>query len=186
MHVDLHEVRLADRFELVNLTGFDDEDIAGLAFELDAVDLPQSAAFADELDFVVGMTMRSRARAGLAVEEIHTAADVALISTDELVRAADVREVFLADTMHDAIFRRSRVSALQYVQRSAWSPQEPRRFDSAPISTRSLEAELLPEVKANDCTNQAIDTKTWSRFEAAQFQMQRNRENAAKSLRNLG
>src|SRR5262249_3414206 len=84
----------------VDLAGFDDEDVAGAAFESPVVDGPDSAAFADELDFVVGMAVRAGAGTGLAVEQEDGNASVGMIRAYEFMRAAYKRQVFLAYVMH--------------------------------------------------------------------------------------
>ena len=60
MHVDLRQGRFGTA-ERVNLSGLDDEHIARAGLELLAVDGPDATPLLDELHFVVGMTMRSRA-----------------------------------------------------------------------------------------------------------------------------
>src|SRR6201984_1591064 len=57
--VDLNQRAVAYGFETVNFAGFDDEDVAGGAFEGLPVDSPQAAAFADKLDFIIGMAVRA-------------------------------------------------------------------------------------------------------------------------------
>ena len=96
MHVDLHQRRVAQHLEAVNFACLDDEDISGAAFEGLAVDCPHSAAFADELDLVIGMTMRTRPGAGLAVEQEDRNAGVTLFRSDKLMRAANKKEDSLA------------------------------------------------------------------------------------------
>src|SRR5271165_548028 len=98
--IELYERGIAEGFEAVNLAGLDDENVAGAALEGLAVDGPDAAAFADELDLVVGMTMRARSGAGFAVEEEDGNRGVAVLGADKLMRAADKRQVFLADVMH--------------------------------------------------------------------------------------
>lgn len=98
--VELDEVGVADCFEGVDFAGFDDEDVAGATFEGGVVDGPNAAAFADELDLVVGMAVRAGAGTGLAVEEEDGDAGVALLGADELMRTAYEGEIFLADVQH--------------------------------------------------------------------------------------
>src|SRR5712672_1149225 len=71
MHIDLHEWPFADVAEAVHFAGLDDEDVAGPGFELVPLDVPEAASLADELDLVVGMPVRPRTTARLAVEEKH-------------------------------------------------------------------------------------------------------------------
>jgi hypothetical protein len=88
MDIDLHQRRVADAAEAVHLAGLDHEDVAGSRFELLAIHCPASAPFADELHFVVRMTMRPRSAPRRAVEQKDRDANVALIGADEIVRAA--------------------------------------------------------------------------------------------------
>src|SRR5437762_3525609 len=69
MHIHLHERHVSDARETVNLSGLDDEDVAGGGFEGLAVHRIESAAFPDELDFVVRVTMRTWSASRLAMKE---------------------------------------------------------------------------------------------------------------------
>src|SRR3954447_6279401 len=100
VHVELDERAISDALEAVHLAGLDHQDVAGASVELPPVDDPASATLLDELDLVVGMPMRSRAGARLAVEEKHRHVDVAVIGADEVVRAAAQRQVLLANSLH--------------------------------------------------------------------------------------
>jgi hypothetical protein len=100
MHVQLHEGRVADALEAVNLARLDDEDVPCSSLELLAVHVVQSASGSHELYFVVRVPMRSWPAAGKRVEEEHGDIDVALVGADELVRAANERKLFLTDTVH--------------------------------------------------------------------------------------
>src|SRR5262245_9702003 len=85
VHVHLNQVLVPDRLEAVDLPCFDHEDIAGLAFELDAVDCPEPAAFTDELNLVVRMAMWPGTGAWLGAQQVDGAANAALLSADELM-----------------------------------------------------------------------------------------------------
>src|SRR5271165_2181558 len=100
MDIDLYERGIAEGLEAVNLAGLDDENVAGAALEGLAVDGPEAATFADELDLVVGVTMGARSGAGFAVEEEDGNGGIALLGADEFMRAADEGQVFLADVVH--------------------------------------------------------------------------------------
>src|SRR4051812_40848643 len=100
MHIHLDERRVADAREAVNLSGLDDQDVAGTRLEFHAADVIASAALPHELDFVVRMTMRPWPFSGKRVEEKHRDVHVALIDADELVRAADEGQVLLAHSVH--------------------------------------------------------------------------------------
>ena len=83
--VDLYQWRLANSLEAVDLTGLDDEDVAGSRLELVAIHDPEAAALTDELDLVVRMAMRARTAARRTVEQEDRDADIALVLADELV-----------------------------------------------------------------------------------------------------
>src|SRR5882724_1117512 len=59
VNVELHQRRITNRLEAMNLTGLDDKDISRAALEGLAVDGPHSPAFADELDLVIRVPMRA-------------------------------------------------------------------------------------------------------------------------------
>src|SRR5215472_10250546 len=52
--------------EAVHLAGLDHEDVARSALESSSADCPHSTAFADELDLVIRMAMRTRPGTGLS------------------------------------------------------------------------------------------------------------------------
>ena len=60
VNVDLYQRRVADYREAVDLTGLDNKDIPCTALEGRAVDRPHSAAFADELDLIIRVPVRTR------------------------------------------------------------------------------------------------------------------------------
>ena len=96
----MNQCRIADRLEAMDLAGLDDENVSSLALESLAVHRPHSLSLTDELNLVVGMTMRTRSRPGLAMEQEHGNAGVTLLCSDELMRATDEGKAFLADVMH--------------------------------------------------------------------------------------
>ena len=57
MHIDLHQWRLADALEAVNLAGLDDKDVTRSRFEFLTVHFPRPAPFAHELNLVVRMAV---------------------------------------------------------------------------------------------------------------------------------
>ena len=103
MQVDLDERLIADALEAVHLACLDDQDITRAGLELDAIHYIVSAAFADELNFIVGMPMRSGSLSGKSVIQKHGDADIALVGTNEMVRASAEREIFLTGSMHRSI-----------------------------------------------------------------------------------
>ncbi len=57
MHIELHEWRVANAAEAMDLPSLDDENVTCTGLEFLSVDGPQTAAFPHELDFIVRMTM---------------------------------------------------------------------------------------------------------------------------------
>jgi hypothetical protein len=102
MYVDLDERRVTDAVKAVDLSGLYDENITCAGFELLAVDGPETAAFSDELHLVVRMTMRARTTAGESSKEEHGDIHVAIVGSNELVRAALERQILLANAEHPA------------------------------------------------------------------------------------
>ena len=82
MYVKLHQRRIADRFETVNLPGLNDKDVASTAFERLATDGPHSATFTNELNLVIRMPMRAWPGTRLPVEQKDRHSGVALIGAD--------------------------------------------------------------------------------------------------------
>jgi hypothetical protein len=85
MYVDLHEGRVPDAAEAVDLPGLDDQNVACAGFEVLTVDGPETATFPHELDFVVGMTMGPGTTLGKGAEEEHGDIHVAVIGPDKVV-----------------------------------------------------------------------------------------------------
>ena len=71
MNIHLHEWRVSDALEAVDLSSFDDKYVPGARFEFLSVDVPQPAAFAYELDFIVGMPVWSRTATWECAEQEH-------------------------------------------------------------------------------------------------------------------
>jgi hypothetical protein len=69
MYIDLDQGPVADTAKAVDLAGFDDQNITRAGFELLSVHNPETAAFSDELDFIVRMTMGARTTAGQSAEK---------------------------------------------------------------------------------------------------------------------
>lgn len=100
MNVDLDQWRVAGRFEAVDFAGLDDKNVAGPPLEGLFVDRPSALAFADELDFIVRMAMRTRPRARFPVVKKHGNGGAPLLNSDKLMGAADKRKIFLSHAMH--------------------------------------------------------------------------------------
>jgi hypothetical protein len=91
MYIELDQGRVANAAEAVDLAGLDDENVARPGFEFLSIDGPETPAFPHELDFIIRMTMGSRATPHVAV-----------IGPDELVRASLKRQVLLTKAVHPA------------------------------------------------------------------------------------
>ena len=100
VHIDLDQRRVTDALEAVHFPGLDDEDVPRAGFELFTVYGPETAALSHELNFVVRVTVGPGTTTGLSVEEKHGHVDVAVVGADELVRAANERQVLLANAVH--------------------------------------------------------------------------------------
>ncbi len=85
MYVKLHQWRFADGFEAVNLSGLDNKNVATTAFESLVSNGPQSAAFTNELNFVIRMPMRTWPGTGLPMEQEYRHTRVALMGSDKLM-----------------------------------------------------------------------------------------------------
>jgi hypothetical protein len=100
MNVDLDERPVANTTEAVNLSSLDDEDVASAGLEFLTVDRPEASALPDKLDFIVRMSMRPRTAPRKSAEEECGDVHVAVVCTDELVRAALKRQILLTDAIH--------------------------------------------------------------------------------------
>ena len=100
MHVDLHERPVADALEAVHFACLDDKDVAGTGFEFLSVHVIQPASFPNELDFIVRMTVRTRAAPRTTVEEEDRTVHIAVIRADEVVRAPFEWQILLPYSMH--------------------------------------------------------------------------------------
>ena len=100
MDVQLHEWFRTDAFEAVNFAGFDHENVTSATVEFLTVDDPSPASGLNELNFVVGKSMRSWAGAGCTVEQEHGHVDVALLRPHESVRATNKRKLVVSDSVH--------------------------------------------------------------------------------------
>jgi hypothetical protein len=100
MYVDLNKRRVTDAVKAVDLSGLYDENVTRAGFEFLAVDGPETAAFSHELDFVVRMTMRARTTAGEGSKEEYGDIHVAVVSSNELMRAALKGQILLANAIH--------------------------------------------------------------------------------------
>jgi hypothetical protein len=100
MDVELDERRVTNAAEAVDLARLDDQNVTGSGFEFLTVDDPLTTTLPHELDFIVGVTMGPGTTPREGAEQEHGDPHVTVIRTDELVRATDKRQVFLADAVH--------------------------------------------------------------------------------------
>src|SRR5262249_2979845 len=100
MHIELNQRRLADGFEAVDLSRFDDENISCAALKCRPIDGPHPAPFANELDLIIRVAMRPRPGTRFAVEKKHGNAGSPLLGPDKFMRAADERQILLAHVIH--------------------------------------------------------------------------------------
>src|SRR5262245_26388870 len=93
VHIELHQWNIADAREAVNFARFDHENITGARLEFRAVDDVAAAAFANELDLVVGMPVRPGTAARSSIEEEYGDTHIALVGTNEIERAAAIGQI---------------------------------------------------------------------------------------------
>src|SRR5262245_28991704 len=98
--IELHEWNIADALETVNFARFDDKNVSGARLEFRAVDDVAAAAFANELDLVVGMPVRPRTAPRSSSKEEYGSANIALFDTNEIVRAAAIGQILLSNSVH--------------------------------------------------------------------------------------
>jgi hypothetical protein len=98
--INLDEWPVANAAESMDLAGLDDQNVARAGLEFLPVDGPETPAFPDELHLIVRMTMRPGAPARQCAEEEDGDVDVAVLCSNEFVRAAPKRQVLLPDAIH--------------------------------------------------------------------------------------
>jgi hypothetical protein len=98
--IELYQRRIANRLEAVDPARLDDKDVSRAALEGPAVDRPHPAAFANELDLVIRMAMRTRSGPALPMEQKHRNTGVTLLRSDKLMRTANKRKVLLPYVVH--------------------------------------------------------------------------------------
>ena len=103
MYINLDERPVANASEAMDLPCLDDKDVAGAGFEFFPIDRPEAPTFSDELDFIVRMAMGARAPPRQRAEEEGGDIDVAVLGSNELVRAALKWQVLLMDTVHPLV-----------------------------------------------------------------------------------
>jgi hypothetical protein len=100
VHVYLDQRLVSDALKAVDLAGLDHQDVSRARLELLPIHDVATATFSQELDLVVGMTMGAGPAAGERPEQEDRDVDVALVRSDELVRAALEGEILLANPIH--------------------------------------------------------------------------------------
>jgi hypothetical protein len=88
MNVHLDEWFISNALEAMDLACLDHEYVPGACFELLAFDNPEPATLPDELDFIIGMSVWSRAATGECSDEEDRDVNAALVRADKLVGAA--------------------------------------------------------------------------------------------------
>ena len=132
--VDVHlDQRLVpDALEAVDLAGLDDQDVSGPRLELLSIDDIAAPPFSDELNLIIRMAMGTWPPAGVRPEQEHRDVDVALVRSDELMRAALEGEILLPNAMHaDAILElkphsRKNVPLIQVTDSETGTPRKRR------------------------------------------------------------
>jgi hypothetical protein len=102
VYINLDEGSIANAAEAMDLPCLDDKNVTGGGLEFLPIDRPEASAFADELDFIVRMTMGPGTMTGESAEEEDGDIDVAVLGSNETVRAALKWQVLLPDTVHPA------------------------------------------------------------------------------------
>jgi hypothetical protein len=100
MDIKLDERHVANAAKAMDLSALDDENVTGARFEFLSVDRPEASAFSDELDLIVRMTMGPRTTSRQGTEKEDRNIDVAVLGSNELVRATLKGQVLLTDTIH--------------------------------------------------------------------------------------
>jgi hypothetical protein len=100
MDVHLDQGRVANTPKTVDLPRLDDEDVPGTGLELLPIDGPEAPTFPHELDFIVWMTMRTGAAPWQRTEQEGGDIDVAILRSNELMRAPYKGEILLTDSVH--------------------------------------------------------------------------------------
>jgi len=88
MHVHLDQWFISNALETMDLACLDHEYVASACFELLAFDNPEPPTLPDELDFIIGMSVGSRAPARECSEEEDRDVNTSLVRPDKLVGAA--------------------------------------------------------------------------------------------------
>jgi hypothetical protein len=102
MDIELDQGRVTNAAEAVDLACLDDQNVTCFGFELLPVDVPETAAFPHELDFIVRMTVRPWTTPREGAEEKHGDTHVPVIRANEVVRAALEGQVLLTNAVHAA------------------------------------------------------------------------------------
>lgn len=93
----------------MNFTGLYHKNIASTAFKGLTIHRPYSSAFANELNFIVRMPVRTRAGTRLAMKQKYRNNGASLVGADKLVRTTDKGQVFLAHVVHTFPWRLVRI-----------------------------------------------------------------------------
>jgi len=100
MDVELHKRLIANSGEAVHLARLDHEYVPGARLERLTFHRPSAAPSLNELNLVVRVAVRPRAAAGLATEQKHGGAHIAMVSAHEAVCASTVGQLVLSESKH--------------------------------------------------------------------------------------
>ena len=100
MHVDLYKRRVPHCLETVHLTRLDHKNVSRAPLECPAVHRPHSSSFANKLDLIIRMPMRSRSRTRFPIKQKDRNARPSLLLPHKLVRTPHKRQVLLPHMMH--------------------------------------------------------------------------------------
>jgi hypothetical protein len=101
MYIQLYEWDVANATEAVDLAGLDHQDVTCPGFELLTIDLPHTAPLLNELHFIIGVAVRARPTARLAIEQEDGYADLAVACADKMMGAAPERQIRLTYSQHN-------------------------------------------------------------------------------------
>jgi hypothetical protein len=114
MHVYLDERLVTDAAEAVDLARLDHKNVPGAGLELLPVHDIKTAAFPEELDLVVGVTVRAGPASRQGSKEEYGDIHVTVLGPHEPMRAALKGEIILTNAVHpmDAPSRKCHIRGL--------------------------------------------------------------------------
>jgi len=103
MNVQLNQGFISNAAKTVDLSRLDHENVARAGLEFLAIDGPEAATALHELDFIVGVAMRSWTASRRRVDEVDRNVHISVVGSYELMRHAVERQTFLTDVVHPAV-----------------------------------------------------------------------------------